>query len=119
MRQAGILAAGALHALDHHIDRLADDHRRAAQFRDALESVPEISFPMPNPTNIVFMDVADSETFYHETEAGGVRLIPMDPGRFRAVFHLDVDDDGLAKAIDVCRQAAGKCRNLAESAPRG
>jgi len=109
MRQAGILAAAALYALDHHVERLADDHRRARQFREALETVPEISFPMPNPTNIVFLDVPDAETFGNETEANGVRLIDTGPGRFRAVFHLDVDDDGLTKAIDVCKRAAAKC----------
>ncbi len=109
MRQVGILAAAGIYALDHHIERLADDHRRAAQFREALESIPEISFPMPTPTNIVFLDVPDAETFHAEAEAGGLRLVNTGPGRFRAVFHLDVDDDGLEKAIVVCKRAAGKC----------
>ncbi|MDP7638511.1 MAG: GntG family PLP-dependent aldolase [Candidatus Hydrogenedentes bacterium] len=109
MRQAGILAAAGLHALDHHVDRLTDDHRRVQQFREALEFVPEISFPMATPTNIVYLDVPDAEIFQSETAAGGVRLLATGPGRFRAVFHLDVDDAGLEKAIDVCKRAAGRC----------
>ncbi len=106
MRQAGILAAAALHALDHHIDRLADDHRRAREFRSALQDVPGISFPFPSPTNIVIMETADALSFVGHVASEGVYVLPFSPTRIRAVFHLDVDDTGLERAIKAFRAAA-------------
>ncbi len=105
MRQAGILAAGALYALDHHVERLAEDHRRAAEFRSALEATEGVSFPMSSPTNIVWFDVEDSDQFIATAEENSVRLLSTDPGRVRAVFHLDVNDSGLERAIDACRKS--------------
>ena len=107
MRQAGILAAAALYALDHHIDRLAEDHRRAEEFRSALEPCPGVEFPMPTPTNIVMMDVADAQQCVRAAAEEGVLLISMGPKRVRAVFHLDIDDTGLSKAIDACTRLFG------------
>ena len=107
MRQAGILAAAALYALDHHVDRLAEDHRRAEEFRSALEPCPGVEFPMPTPTNIVMMDVSDAQQCVHDAAEKGVLLISMGPKRVRAVFHLDIDDAGLGKAIDVCTRLLG------------
>ena len=106
MRQAGILAAAALHALDHNIDRLRDDHRRARAFREGLEEGGAVRFPMPTPTNIVFFDVKDSAAFTEQAAEQGVRMLPMGPTRVRAVFHLDIDDDGLDRAIEVCKSLA-------------
>jgi threonine aldolase len=105
MRQAGILAAGALYALDHHVERLAEDHRRAAEFRSALEATEGVSFPMSSPTNIVWFDVEDSDQFIATAEENSVRLLSTDPGRVRAVFHLDVNDSGLERAIDACKKS--------------
>jgi threonine aldolase len=105
MRQAGFLAAAALHALDHHIDRLAEDHRRAREFRAALEGLPGLSFPMPTPTNIVLFDIEDVMAFMGKIQEQGVLMIPMGQRRIRAVFHLDIDDEGLSRAIKACRSA--------------
>jgi len=105
MRQAGILAAAAHYALDNHIDRLREDHRRAREFRAALEGLPGVSFPMPNPTNIVFLDVPDVMQFIGKAGSEGVLMIPMGPKRLRAVFHIDIDDAMLAHAIKACRAA--------------
>ncbi len=107
MRQAGFLAAAALHALDHHIDRLAEDHRRAREFRAALEDLPGASFPMPTPTNIVLFDVKDVAAFMGKIQEQGVLMIPMGQRRIRAVFHLDIDDEGLSRAIEACKSAFG------------
>lgn len=105
MRQAGILAAAGLYALDNHVERLSEDHRRAREFRSALEALPAVSFPMPTPTNIVIFDLDDVESFMRTTESQGILMIPMGPKRVRAVFHLDIDDTGLARAISVCTAA--------------
>ena len=106
MRQAGVIAAAALYALDHHVDRLAEDHRRARQFREALEGTPGIAFPLPNPTNIVYVDVPDVMRFIGEVGSRGVLVLPTGPRRIRAVFHLDIDDTALDRAVTAFRQAA-------------
>jgi len=108
MRQAGILAAAANYALDNHVNRLREDHRRAAEFRRALEGLPGISFPFPNPTNIVIFEVPDVMQFVGKAGGEGVLLIPMGPKRLRAVFHLDIDDAMLAHAINTSRAALSK-----------
>ncbi len=105
MRQSGILAAAALHALDHHVERLAEDHRRASQFRTELEGLPGVSVPMPTPTNIVMLDVPDAAAFAAKIKGHGVLMMPMGRNRIRAVFHLDIDDEGLDRAIQACQSA--------------
>ena len=104
MRQAGVLAAAASYALDHHLDRLAEDHARAARFRQALEG--DFTFPMPSPTNMVYLDVPDAPAFVERLARLGVLAFSTGPSRVRTVFHLDVSDDGVELAIDAFRQAA-------------
>ena len=106
MRQAGVLAAACLHALDHHVERLKEDHRRARAFRDALEGVAGIAFPLPSPTNIVYLEVADALTFIGHIAERGVYALPVGSHRLRCVFHLDIDEDGLTRAIEAFRFAA-------------
>ncbi len=106
MRQVGILAAAAEYALDHNIERLAEDHRRTAALREALEGIPKISLPLPSPTNILFIDVPNAPDFADRCNVRGVRVLPFSPTRLRAVFHLDVDDNGLQRAIDVMTATA-------------
>ncbi|NUM55666.1 MAG: aminotransferase class I/II-fold pyridoxal phosphate-dependent enzyme [Candidatus Hydrogenedentes bacterium] len=106
MRQAGILAAAALYALDHHVARLKDDHRRAEQFRAALEGVHGIEFPLPSPTNIVYAQVADAMEFIGCIAERGVLALPVGKHRLRFVFHLDIDDAGLDRAIGAVKGAA-------------
>lgn len=104
MRQVGILAAAAEHAVDNHVERLADDHRHVQRFRDAFSSIEGISFPLPTPTNILYIDVDDAASFVGKLEEKGVRMLAFGPKRIRAVFHLDVDDAGVEKCIDECGQ---------------
>lgn len=106
MRQAGVLAAAALYALDHHVERLREDHRRARRFREHVEDVPGISFPLPSPTNIVYVEVRDALAMTLRLKELGVLVLPVAPNRIRAVFHLDVDDAGLDRAIDAFRKVA-------------
>lgn len=108
MRQAGVLAAAALYALEHHVERLHDDHARAAHFRQALEGRPGLCFPRPSPTNIVFVDVADAPAFAAGLAEEGVLVGATGPRRLRAVFHLDVDDAGVERAVAAFLRVAGR-----------
>jgi threonine aldolase len=105
MRQAGVLAAAAHYALDHHVDRLAEDHARARRFREALEGLPGVAFPMPTPTNIVFFDVADAPATQVRLRDAGVLVLAVSPTRIRAVFHLDIGDEAVDRAIGACKRA--------------
>ena len=106
MRQVGILAAAGIHALDHHLDRLADDHARAARFAAACaEAAPAALDAATVETNIVVVDVAaagwTSAAFVAAAIDAGVRTYAVGPGAVRLVWHLDVDDAGTDIAIDV------------------
>lgn len=103
MRQAGILAAAGLYALEHHIDGLREDHRRVRQFRRALEEAG-VKCPLPSPTNIVFMAVNDARTMAAALAEQGLLLNTNDKGYLRAVFHRDISDEDLEQAIAVCRK---------------
>jgi threonine aldolase len=94
MRQAGILAAAGLYALDHHYDRLAQDHRRAQELAAALGQEPP-------QTNIVAVQVADSAEVVAKAATEGVRIGAASPTMVRVVTHLDVDDADIARAAAV------------------
>jgi threonine aldolase len=105
MRQVGILAAAGLHALDHHVDRLAEDHARAARFAAACAQAAPASVDAATvETNIVVLDVRavgwEAPDFVAALLEHGVRAYAVGPGRVRAVWHLDVDDAGTDAAID-------------------
>jgi threonine aldolase len=102
MRQSGILAAAGLHALDHHVDRLADDHRRARRLADGAAALPGVS-AVPPDTNIVMLDLdpdaPDASTLAARLAQHHVLLIAFAHRRIRAVTHMDVDDAGIETAI--------------------
>jgi threonine aldolase len=115
MRQAGILAAAGLHALDHHVARLADDHRRAKTLALAIADTPGLQVNLANvQTNLVFFDLDPSHPLAAKPSEGRLELIRRarqagvllsgGPYRLRAVTHLDVDDPGIERAIAVLRQ---------------
>jgi threonine aldolase len=106
MRQAGILAAGGLWALEHHLDRLADDHARARSVAQAVAKVaPEVVDPDRVETNIVILDVGPAGWTAAEFVAAalerGVRMYATDARSVRMVWHLDVDDADTVYAADV------------------
>jgi threonine aldolase len=106
MRQAGILAAGALHALDHHVERLADDHALAASLARELAVVPGVALdPASVTTNIVVFEVADAPALVAALAGAGVKMGALGPTTMRAVTHLDVDADGAARAVEAVRDA--------------
>ena len=104
MRQSGILAAAGLYALDHHLDRLADDHRRAALLAELAAEIDGIE-PVAPETNIIMLNVLrddlDAATIVARLADRGVRLSVFSPSRLRAVTHLDVDDAGVRTAMDM------------------
>ena len=106
MRQAGIVAAGALHALDHHVDRLADDHALAAELARGLAVVPGVTLdPAAVTTNIVVFEVADAPALVAALAERDVKMGALGPRTVRAVTHLDVDADGVARAIEAVGSA--------------
>ena len=106
MRQSGIVAAAGLYALDHHVDRLADDHARARRLAEGLAELPGVGLdPATVETNIVIFSVPDAPAFCAALEREGVGMLPVGPDRVRAVTHLDVDDDGIERALRAARGA--------------
>jgi len=105
MRQAGIIAAGALHALDHHVARLADDHANARRLADGLRDLAGIRLIREPQTNIVFFDVTamPAGDFVAAMRGRGVDLSLLH-GRVRAVTHLDVDAAGIDHAVAAARE---------------
>lgn len=97
MRQSGVLAAAGLHALDHHVDRLADDHARARRLAEELRAA---GYGAPTPeTNMVYVRVSDGPAVQEALHARGVWCFHVGPDELRLVTHLDVDDDGITRAI--------------------
>lgn len=100
MRQVGVLAAAAEYALDHHVTRLADDHARARRLWEALAEAGYAVEAAPD-TNILYFGVPDAPAFVARLRESGVGAIAIAHDRVRLVTHLDVDDPGVARAIEV------------------
>jgi threonine aldolase len=99
MRQSGILAAACLHALEHHVDRLADDHANAQRLSRGLAELPGVELdPTTVETNIVVFAVADAPALVAGL-AHQVELTVVDDRRIRAVTHMDVDASGIDRAL--------------------
>lgn len=110
MRQSGILAGACIHALDHHIARLTDDHANARQLAQGLAALDPISLdPAGVETNIVYFDLdpawGDAGTLASRLESRGVRLLAVGAQRLRAVTHLDVSRAQIGRALE----AAADC----------
>ena len=103
MRQSGMLAGAALYALDHHVDRLADDHRRARQLAVGLTELG-LDVPAP-PSNIVVVQVPGAGGVASRLEESGVRCFPIGPDRLRLVVHLGITDEMIPTTIDAFRRA--------------
>ena len=105
MRQVGILAAAGMHALDHHVGRLADDHARAARLAAELAAGrPDVVDPSTVETNIVVLDLAAGPTAPALAAAArerGVAVSVLGERVARHVTHLDVDDAGIDRACEV------------------
>jgi threonine aldolase len=104
MRQAGIIAAGGLHAVEHHRARLADDHANARRLAEAISRMPGIVLdPAMVETNIVIFRVTamPAAQLVDRLRAAGVLVLATGPDEIRAVTHLDVSAPGIEEAIAI------------------
>ena len=108
MRQAGIIAAGGVWALRHHVKRLAEDHANARRLAEGLAGLPGVSVdPKTIDTNIVFFDLTGALAAGVAVErmlARGVRMGASGARTIRAVTHLDVDAAAIERALSVARE---------------
>src|SRR5882757_7762214 len=117
-RQAGILAAGALYALDHHIDRLADDHANARIIAEAVRSSPGLRLdPEIIDTNLVIFEIdpelGTAAAFIARLRDEGVWMNVTAPQRIRAVTHLDVSREQVQHAASVLHEIAAEVYSVA------
>jgi threonine aldolase len=108
MRQAGIIAAAGVYALEHHVARLAEDHEHARRLAQVLAELPGVSLnPADVETNIIIFDVGatgrPAKEIGERLEKEGVRVSVMGRTKLRAVTHLDVSRQDVERAIDVFR----------------
>ena len=104
MRQAGVVAAAGLHALDHHVERLADDHANARVLAEGLAELGRVEIdPGAVETNIVICHVDDAPAVAAALERRGVLVGALGPRLLRMVTHLDVDRPGVDSALEALR----------------
>ncbi|MGE3107279.1 MAG: low specificity L-threonine aldolase [Phycisphaerales bacterium] len=111
MRQSGVLAAAALYALEHHRERLCEDHDGALKLARGLLGVPNITVAAHEiDTNMVFFDVdpafMTAADFCKRLEARGVRMLPTAAQRVRAVVHLDIRAGMIEQAVEMIKACA-------------
>jgi threonine aldolase len=104
MRQSGVLAAAALHALDHHVERLAEDHANARRLAEGLQGLPGVSV-VPPQTNIVFVDLVPAKATGAVERLRQHGVLATGLYRLRLVTHLDVGAADIDRAIQVLREA--------------
>lgn len=123
MRQAGIIAAGALYALENNVGRLAEDHEKAQRLAEAIQRAPGISLePELVETNMVFFrvprELGSADEFCAGLRNRGIRMLAEGDGRIRAVTHLDVTMDQVDEACEaihlVATDAANRTAKAAE-----
>jgi len=115
MRQAGIVAAAGVYALDHNVDRLAQDHTTARILARGLAEIPGIRIDVAHvETNIVFFDVSGTGLTAQEVAsrllARGVRVGAMGRSLIRAVTHLDVSQADVERAVSIAQEVLGRAR---------
>jgi threonine aldolase len=110
MRQSGILAGAALYALDHHVERLAEDHENAKLLASAFAEFPHV-YPLEPDTNILIVEfdraLYDPEMVRQSLESRGVRSLAISHTRIRFVTHFDVSRDAALYACDVVKDVLG------------
>ena len=99
-RQSGMMAAGCLYALDHHVERLAEDHRNARTLASGIAAIPgAVIDPAKVETNIVIFEVDDAPGLVQRV-ADEVELWAVDERRVRAITHLDVTSSDITRALE-------------------
>ena len=117
MRQVGILAAAGIVALTEMVDRLAEDHANARRLAEGLAQIPGIDIaPETVRTNIVFFAIADggppAADLASRLTGAGVRMLPLDPRRLRAVTHHPITEEDVDRALGVIASVLRKTRTV-------
>lgn len=106
-RQAGIIAAGALYAIENNRHRLVDDHAHARRFAEAMADLNGLTVDLRAvQTNLVYFDVPDAEGFAAALRANGVDTLSLSATRIRAAFHLDISEADTDRAIEILGDVA-------------
>jgi threonine aldolase len=113
MRQAGMIAAGALHALNHHVDRLAQDHANARLLGQAIEQIDKLQLIPPDvQTNMVIFQVAtqlgSAQQFVDRLAQQGLLVLAIRSDQIRAVTHLDVTREDVERAAEILAEQAAR-----------
>jgi threonine aldolase len=108
MRQSGILAAAGIHALQHHVDRLAEDHANASLLADGLAAIDGIEVA-PVQTNMVFATIPEDRVpgLAESLHAKNILIVAHTCGALRLVTHLDLDADAIQTAVAVFAECLG------------
>jgi threonine aldolase len=111
MRQAGIIAAGAVYALNHHVERLSEDNENARILAQGLAEIEGIVVE-PVETNLIFFDVSGlgvtAEAFNALLREKGLRISVLGKTRGRAVTHLDVSREQVKEGLEIIQQVAAQ-----------
>ena len=105
MRQAGVIAAAGIYALENNVERLLDDHNNARKFAEGISDLDGISVDLDwVQTNIVMIDIDPSRgtgaEWMEALSASGVAILATAPQRLRAVFHLDVSGEDTNRVVE-------------------
>lgn len=103
MRQAGVVAAAGIYAVDHNLDRMADDHAKASRLADGLQSIEGVTVT-GHSTNMVFVDLGPNANVLAEQADQSDILIAVHGSTSRMVTHLDVTDDGIDHVLELATQ---------------
>ena len=106
MRQAGYLAAACIYALDHHVERLREDHRRAKQLESILVSLPYVDEVIPVQTNLLFFSLKPDmpvEVFLQKLRDNDIHALALSAQQVRFVTHLDITDEMIQTVEEVLR----------------
>ncbi len=110
MRQAGVIAAASLHAFEHHIERLAEDHERARNLAAGLE---KSGYTVEPPeTNIVLVEVGEAEAFLRALAEQGVLATPWGKSTVRMCTHLDIGDEEITAVVEAASRVAAVSSEL-------
>ncbi|MBT2160722.1 threonine aldolase family protein [Zobellia barbeyronii] len=107
MRQAGFLAAAGIYALDHHMERLAEDHKKAREIGEVLQNLSYIKSVEPIETNIIIFEIDENimtgDVFVEKLKEHDVLIIGMGQGKLRIVTHLDYTNTMHEKLIKILK----------------
>jgi len=106
MRQAGYLAAAGKYALEHHVERIQEDHQRAHKLEETVNALNMVDHTLPVESNIVIFKLrpgVDHLQLLQDLEEEGIKAVPFGPSTIRMVTHLDVDDEMIEKVNETLR----------------